>query len=160
MSDTANTTVTVRPATAKDTAFLVSGNMAMALETEGRRLDVQRLTFGVRAALADASRGSYYIAEVGGRPAGQALVTREWSDWRNGWFWWLQSVHVIPEHRRRGVFRAIYGYIADAARSAGDVCGLRLYVEQENTAALATYQALGMDVSGYRLCEHDWSAGS
>jgi GNAT superfamily N-acetyltransferase len=137
--------------------LLIAGNLAMALESEGRRLDRETVSEGVRAALADPVRGRYFVAETGGAPAGQAMVTAEWSDWRNGWFWWIQSVYVILEHRRKGVFRAIYRHIHDEARQAGDVCGLRLYVEQDNEPALATYQALGMQVCGYRLCEEDWS---
>lgn len=152
-----STDIVVRAATLRDTAFIVSGNIAMARESEGRRLDIQSVQFGVRAVVTDPQRGAYHIAEVDGRPAGQALVTREWSDWRNAWFWWLQSVYVTPAHRRKGVFRAIYAAIEAQARAQGDVCGLRLYVEQENATALATYQALGMEACGYRLCEVDWS---
>lgn len=149
--------IQVREARPGDAELLIAGNLAMALETEGRRLDPATITAGVRAALADTSCGRYFVAEADGAPAGQAMITREWSDWRNGWFWWLQSVYVLPEYRRAGVFRSLYEHIRGEAHRAGNVCGLRLYVEKANAVAHRTYAALGMTASDYRLFEQDWS---
>ncbi len=108
---------------------------------------------GVAAALADESLGFYAVAEVDGQLAGQLMVTFEWSDWRNGLFWWIQSVYVRPEFRRRGVYRALHRHVADAARAAGGVCGLRLYVERENTVARQVYESLDMRRTRYRMYE-------
>ena len=100
-----------------DAPFIVNGNLCLALETEQRRLDLAHVTAGVEALLKDAAKGIYFLAEVDGQPAGQLLITREWSDWRNGWWWWIQSVYVAPEHRRRGVYRALYGYVLTLAKA-------------------------------------------
>jgi len=151
--------IVIRAAKADDWQRLADGNTAMARESEGKMLDAARIASGVRAVLADADKGRYYIAEIDGSYAGQAMVTREWSDWRDGWFWWFQSVYVLPEHRRRGAFRGLYHHVRAAAKAAGNVCGLRLYVERENHAALKTYRALNMVDAGYALMEEDWSAG-
>lgn len=155
-----NETIQVREAHPDDWQFIADGNAAMALESEGKTLCRNTVDAGVKAALADPSKGRYFIAEVDGVPAGQTMVTLEWSDWRNGFFWWIQSVYVPPEFRRRGVFRAIHAYIRTAARAGGGVCGLRLYVERDNTTAIRTYDALGMSDAGYALLEEDWSGGA
>lgn len=149
--------IRVRTASADDTATLVEGNCAMARETESRELDHDRITRGVAKVLADARRGTYYIAEIDGTPAGQMLITTEWSDWRDGWFWWIQSVYVCPAFRGRGVYRALQEHVTRLARATGDVCGLRLYVERENAGARAVYEKLGMTRTSYRLYERDWS---
>ncbi|MBX3466240.1 MAG: GNAT family N-acetyltransferase [Planctomycetes bacterium] len=133
-------------------------NLLLAEETEGRALDEATVRGGVGAALGDPQKGTYWLACAGGRVVGQALVTTEWSDWRNGWFWWLQSVYVDRERRRQGVFRALYRHIAHAARNRWDVCGVRLYVERHNEAAQRTYAALGFATTDYLLLEHDWSS--
>ena len=140
-------------AVAADAAALAEFNQAMALETEGRSLDPQTLRRGVEAALHDPHHGFYVVADTGCEIAGALLVTYEWSDWRNGWFWWIQSVYVRPEHRRRGIYRMLHGFVRDRARSAGDVVGLRLYVERDNTSAQHTYAALGMTETPYRMYE-------
>lgn len=139
-----------------DAEFLVHGNAAMALETEHIQLDAARLTRGVRALLGDSSKGFYIVAEVDGRLAGQMMITYEWSDWRDGMFWWIQSVFVEPEFRHRGVFRALYRHIEEAARGNGGVCGLRLYVERENERAQATYLGVGMRRARYEFFEVDY----
>ena len=108
--------ITIRPATPDDTEFLVAGNAAMAQETESRTLDPATLSAGVSALFEDPSRGFYLIAELAGRPAGQMMITYEWSDWRNATFWWIQSVYTLPESRRRGVFTALYSHIEAQAR--------------------------------------------
>ncbi len=128
----------------------------MAEESEGLRLDIATLSSGVRAALADSAKCLYYIAEIQDRPVGQTMVTYEWSDWRNAWLWWIQSVYVLPEARRKGVFRRLYAHVREAALARGDVCGLRLYVHRANGGAISTYQRLGMTLGDYLVCQDDW----
>lgn len=151
--------IVVREAGAADAELLASFNLRMALETEGKALDEQRLLRGVRGVLEQPARGTYFVAERGRRAVGGCLVTREWSDWRDGDFWWFQSVFVLPEARGHGVFRALYDHVHAAARARGDVCGLRLYVEQENRRAQAVYEAVGMRASHYRFYELDFVLG-
>jgi len=145
--------VVVRDAHARDQRFLVEANAAMAREAEGRELDSERLAAGVRAGLGDPVRGSYRIAEIEGRAAGCLMLTREWSDWRNGWIWWIQSVFVAPEFRRRGVYAALHARVLGDARQAGDVVAVRLYVDESNLGAQSTYSALGMQRSHYLMFE-------
>ena len=128
-------------------------NAAMALESEGISLDRATLRAGVDAALADESKAFYLIAEAGGEPVGQLMVTTEWSDWRNGWIWWIQSVYVKPEARRQGVYRSLYQQLTDMANARSDIRGMRLYVMRENWGAKRTYEALGMSHSEYDLYE-------
>ena len=156
--ESADGTPRVRPARAGDLDTLVEFNRAMALETEARELDADRLRSGVGRALADGERGSYRVAELDGRVVGCLLVTREWSDWRDGWFWWIQSVYVHPAGRRRGVYRALYADLEAEARGRGDVCGIRLYVEENNRAAQSVYGSLGMERTRYLLYEVDFTA--
>ena len=145
--------VQVRDALAADLEFLVESNAAMALETEHKLLDRAILARGVAGVLQAPARGFYLVAERAGQPVGCVLVTREWSDWRNGDWWWLQSVHVVPAARRVGVFRALHAEVEQRARRAPEVIGLRLYVERANHRAQATYRAFGMDETGYNLFE-------
>ena len=147
--------ITVRPATPDDIEFLVRGNAQMALETEALSLDIDRLRRGVKAVFDDPSRGFYLIAEINGTRAGQMMITYEWSDWRNGVFWWIQSVYTVPEFRRRGVFHALYAEATALAQKSGSVCGLRLYVDAHNLQAQATYRRCGMHETAYRLFEID-----
>jgi GNAT superfamily N-acetyltransferase len=152
--------ITIRPATRHDAPFLVHGNAEMALETEHLTLDRNRLLKGVEALFDDPARGLYWIAEVDGKPAGQMMITYEWSDWRNGTFWWIQSVYVLPEFRGQGVFKALYRHVEALARdSAGVVCGLRLYVENENRRAQRTYEHCGMKRTLYQMFEDDFVLG-
>lgn len=146
-------TAWVRDATVADVAFLVESNAAMALETERKTLDRAVLECGVRAVFEQHARGFYLIAERDAQALGCLLVTYEWSDWRNGDWWWLQSVYVIPEARRLGVFRALHAAVAQRARAAGGVAGIRLYVERDNLRAQRTYADLGMHETAYRLFE-------
>lgn len=151
--------VSIRLAASGDAETIARFNRAMAQETEQRALDPERLRRGVEAVLRDPSKGRYWVAEVEGRLAGQLLVTYEWSDWRNGAFWWIQSVYVDPEFRRRGVFRALYEHVVREARQAPEVCGLRLYVEQHNRRAQNAYERLGMRPTPYRIFEVDFVLG-
>jgi ribosomal protein S18 acetylase RimI-like enzyme len=145
--------VTVRKAKPSDAQFIAEGNRAMAQETEGKQLDPDTVLAGVRSALSDQSKGFYLVAEHGGHPAGQLMVTHEWSDWRNGDFWWIQSVHVLPDHRKRGVFTALYRHLEKMARQDPEVCGIRLYTHETNQTAHATYQSLGMKRVEYQVFE-------
>lgn len=143
----------VRVAEPSDGEAFVRFNCAMAMETEGRRLDESVVAPGVEAVLADSSHGFYVLAESGERIVGALMVTFEWSDWRNGRFWWIQSVYVMPEYRRRGVYRRLYDFVRERARDDGNVCGFRLYVEKDNAAAQKTYERLGMSPSDYLMYE-------
>ena len=143
----------VRPAVRADAGTIAAFNRALARESEGLALDPAVVLRGVRAVFDDPARGVYFIAEIGGRPAGQIQVTYEWSDWRNGWFWWIQSVYVAPDSRRQGVLRSLYEHVASLARSRGDVRGLRLYVERANAAAIEAYTRLGMVRAHYSFYE-------
>jgi ribosomal protein S18 acetylase RimI-like enzyme len=145
--------IEVRRATPADAAVIVEYNRRLARETEGKELDLAVLSAGVAAALADPARALYFVAEDGGEVVGQLMVTTEWSDWRNGWMWWIQSVYVRADARRSGVFRGLYEHLVAAARRDPAVIGLRLYVERENHAAQETYSRLGMSRTEYLLFE-------
>ena len=147
------TAIQVRAATPHDAADIARFNAAMALETEHKALDSATLRAGVEAALADARLGFYLVAECGGEIAGCLMITYEWSDWRDGVWWWLQSVYVAEPYRRRGVFRALYADVERRLRRAPEAIGLRLYVERDNAHAQGTYRALGMHETDYRLYE-------
>jgi len=146
----------IRPATLADAATLADYNAAMALETEDKRLDAATLRAGVEHAIEHPDLARYHLAEIDGRVVGQLMVTFEWSDWRNGNFWWIQSVYVHPEYRSRGVFSALYRHVEALARESG-ACGMRLYVEDHNSTAQQVYRRLGMDDARYRVFETDWS---
>lgn len=143
--------VVVRAATAADIDAIVEFNAAMAMETESKTLSPDILRSGVTAVFDDPRRGFYRVAEVDGVVAGCLMITFEWSDWRNGDWWWLQSVYVEPEFRRCGVFRALYDAIERAAQSTPRVVGVRLYVEKENRRAQDTYESLGMHEADYLM---------
>lgn len=146
----------VRGARPEDAETIARFQESMALETEGKALDPGRIRAGVRKALAEQDEGFYLLADLDGAPAGSLLVTREWSDWRNGWFWWIQSVFVPEARRRQGVYRALHDEVRRRALAAGNVIGIRLYVERENTAAQATYERLGMRETRYLLFEEEF----
>ncbi len=153
MAKMAKLPITVRSARASDADTLIEFNAAMAMETEKLSLDRDVLARGVRAALADAGKGVYFVAEMDTHIVGQLMITREWSDWRNGWFWWIQSVYVAKEARRAGVFRALYRHVEAAASSVPSVIGIRLNVERENATAQATYRRLGLEWTAYQVME-------
>lgn len=146
-------TVVVRAALPGDLAHLCAFNAAMARETEGLELDAATLERGVAQGLADPARARYFMAECEDRLAGCLMLTLEWSDWRAGFWWWIQSVYVAPGFRRRGVYRSLHTHVAVLASSVADVVGLRLYVDNVNTGAQRTYEALGMYESRYQLFE-------
>lgn len=144
-----NEPLTIRDATATDVDVIVDYNVRLAAESEGKSLNAATLRRGVAALLADAAHGRYFLACRGPRVVGQVMITYEWSDWRNGRIWWIQSVYVPPEDRRGGVFRALFQHIRGLAESTPGIVGLRLYVEENNTLAHAVYRDLGMIDAGY-----------
>ena len=144
--------IRIRPATPEDLDFIVLGNCHLAHETEQLILDPARVTAGVGHLLAHPELGHYWIAEVAQQPAGQCMITTEWSDWRNAPMWWFQSVYVQPEFRRQGVFRALHRHVQNEARQQG-VGELRLYVEKDNHSAQSTYRQLGMQGGHYEVFE-------
>lgn len=151
--------IIVRAATAADVPVLCAFNAAMALETEALALDSATLQRGVALGLADPARARYFLAEADGQAAGCLMLTLEWSDWRAGFWWWIQSVYVPPAFRRRGVYRALHAHVATLAAAADEVVGLRLYAERENHTAHRTYAAVGMHDSHYVVFEQPLSSG-
>jgi len=151
------TPVLIRPARLADADLIAGYNRALARETEGRDLDPARIGPGVRAVLDDASKGRYLVAELDGEVVGQLMVTFEWSDWRNGMFWWIQSVYVRPDRRGAGIFSALYQAVESEARLEAGVCGIRLYMEHHNDRARAAYLRLGMKPAGYEVLETDFT---
>lgn len=153
----------IRPATRDDADTIIEFNRAMALETENRRLDLPTLRQGILAFLGSPGYGSYIVAELpedkSRKPVGQLMITYEWSDWRNGVFWWIQSVYVVPDRRSMGVFRAMYNHILAEAKTDPSVCGIRLYVERENRRAQTVYQRVGLTPSVYTVFEQDFVLG-
>ena len=143
----------VRAAEPRDLEALVGFAAAMARETEGKELDGPTLRAGVAALLADPARGRSYVVESGGTVRAALMVTFEWSDWRNGFWWWIQSVYVAPAARRQGHYRRLHEHVRALAARQPDVCGLRLYVENDNAGAQATYRELGMREAPYRIFE-------
>jgi ribosomal protein S18 acetylase RimI-like enzyme len=154
--------LTIRPARPDDLDMLVKFSAAMALETEGRTLDVDRLRRGTAAVLESPSHGFYLVAEIPAvaprsqQVVGQLLITYEWSDWRNATFWWIQSVYVDPAWRRRGVYRRMHESVIEQARARRDVCGVRLYVERDNKVAQGTYLEVGLNKASYDVYEDDF----
>jgi GNAT superfamily N-acetyltransferase len=146
----------IRPATVSDSVIIAEFNTFLAKETENIDLDRERLKKGIESLFADKSKGIYYLTEADDKVVGQLMITYEWSDWRNATCWWIQSVYVLPEYRMHGVFRKLYHYIESLARTRGDVCGLRLYVDTSNKRAQQTYEALGMKRSHYEMMDVDF----
>jgi GNAT superfamily N-acetyltransferase len=145
--------LTVRTAGPADVALVAEFNRRLALETENVQLDRDVVTRGVAALVADPAKGWYTLACDGDDVVGQCAVSFEWSDWRDGWWWWLQSVFVRADARGRGVFRVLYQSVCHRARQARDVIGIRLYVEHSNAAGQSVYRALGMNPTTYHVYE-------
>lgn len=151
-----NNKITIRIAKEKDAAALIEFNQAMALETEGKRLNPEKIGKGVKAVFQDEKKGFYVVAEYeNGGIIGGLMVTFEWSDWRNNWFWWIQSVYILPEGRGKKIYSQLYDFVKSEAEQNGNVCGFRLYVETENTHAQKVYEKVGMDVSHYLMFEEE-----
>ena len=145
----------VRFATSEDAATITRFNQAMALETEDKVLADEVIGTGVRTLMQNPRDGFYVVAVVEGVIAASLMVTSEWSDWRNGFFWWIQSVYVERAYRRRGLYSAMYWFVKNEGVKRSDVCGFRLYVEQENVSAQKTYEYLGMARTAYILYEEE-----
>lgn len=143
----------IRFARQEDAPALIEFNQAMALETEGKQLDSDILSKGVEAVFSDEKKGFYVAAESDGKIIGGLMITFEWSDWRDAWFWWIQSVYVLPDFRGQGIYRLLYQFVKDKAEESKDVCGFRLYVERENRRAQKVYEKLGMKLSHYLMYE-------
>jgi ribosomal protein S18 acetylase RimI-like enzyme len=138
----------------EDADLLVEFNRAMALETEGKQLAPDVLRSGVEAVFSDDKKGFYVVARSrDDQIVGSLMITFEWSDWRGKWFWWIQSVYILPEFRGRGIYRLLYEFVKETARDRQNVCGFRLYVEKENTNAQNVYEKLGMKPSHYLMYE-------
>ena len=147
--------IQVRLAVPEDAPEIVAFNQAMALETEGKALEDEVIHAGVRRIFEEPNLGFYVVAEEAEKLVGTLMVTKEWSDWRNGVFWWIQSVYVIRECRGRGVYRAMSRFVQEQAHANPEVCGFRLYVEKNNHIAQKTYRALGMTETHYLLYEEE-----
>jgi ribosomal protein S18 acetylase RimI-like enzyme len=146
----------VRDALPADAGHITRFNVALAQESEGKALDETVLRRGVERALARPALCRYFMAEIDREVVGQTMLTYEWSDWRDGVIWWIQSVYVLPEARRRGVFRALFDHIERLSRETPDVAALRLYVERDNERARRTYATLGMEQTGYLVYERGY----
>lgn len=146
-------TLFIRKANMSDAQILADFNIRMAMETEGKQLDPQTSLRGAKAIFKDPHKGFYLVAEHNGTIIGQLMVTYEWSDWRNMFFYWIQSVFVREDYRKKGVFTCLYSYLTDFAQKKKNIAGLRLYVEKNNSAAKETYEKLGMYNSGYDMYE-------
>ena len=152
-----NKKINIREATKSDIPTIVIFNELLALESEGISLDRTLLEKGVASAIEDPTKGRYFLAEITEsgikRVSGQLMITLEWSDWRNGLFWWIQSVYVDPQARRQGVFTALYRQVKQMAQDDSSVCGLRLYMEQNNATARSVYTGVGMTETPYQVFE-------
>jgi ribosomal protein S18 acetylase RimI-like enzyme len=147
--------IRIRRADRDDARSIISFQKAMAMETEAVDLKSDVVSLGVAAVFDDPGKGKYYVAEEDGTVVASLMITYEWSDWRNADIWWFQSVYVVPEYRRKGIFRMMYDHIRREGMEQG-IAGLRLYVESENLRAQKTYEAMGMDGCHYKTFE--WMA--
>jgi GNAT superfamily N-acetyltransferase len=143
---------TIRAATLSDVEALIEFNAALAQETEGKQLDRDILRAGLKAILGDPALGFYTVAECNRQVVGSVMITKEWSDWRNGVFWWIQSVYVAHDYRRQGIYRSLFQHLLKLAEEH-NVCGFRLYVERDNLVAQSAYQTLGMIETAYKMYE-------
>ncbi len=148
----------IRAATVSDAEVIARFNALLARETEAKELSLDRVRPGVEAILRDATKGLYFVAENEGTVIGQVMITYEWSDWRNGTFWWLQSVFVDENFRGKGIFKKLFAHVHSLAKQRTDVCGIRLYVERENHRAQSAYSKLGMITAPYHLFEIDFTS--
>ncbi len=149
--------ISIRVANAQDSTTIAAFNCAMALETENKLLDVSQVEAGVAGMLAEPAHGFYLLASKDDTVKACLMVTYEWSDWRNGMFWWIQSVYVSPDARRLGLFSALYKEVKKRA-SQSNSCGIRLYVEKDNQRAQNTYATLGMDQCDYLMYEEEFKS--
>ena len=144
--------LTISQGKASDIDAIVRFQADMAMESEGTMLDMDRLTLGVTSAISDEGKGIYLVARAEGKAIGSMMLTREWSDWNNQWYWWIQSVYVMPEYRKKGVYKALYTTLKDMARENG-ISQIRLYADKSNVSAQHVYKRLGMHESHYLMFE-------
>lgn len=145
--------IMIRFANPEDIDTIIDFNYNLAAETENKKLNRETLAQGVRNLINDSSKGFYIVAELHKKVIAQTMITYEWSDWRNGNFWWIQSVYVLPEYRKQGIFKLLFEYIKNLALKDKAVCGLRLYVDKDNDVAINVYKKLNMHESNYILFE-------
>ena len=145
--------INIRQANTRDAQAIADFNSLMAMETEGKTLQPATILSGVQNMIANPAYGYYLVAEQDGQVIGSLMVTSEWSDWRNGLFWWIQSVYIRQEWRRQGIYRRLYDEVKALAAQNGTICGFRLYVEKDNLNAQQTYQSLGMTATDYLIYE-------
>ena len=143
----------IRQAKPEDASIIVRFQLQMALETEDLELNPETVGKGVSAVFDDASKGIYHVVVVEGHVIASLLITYEWSEWRNGQVWWIQSVYVEKDFRGQGIFKQLYTYIQSLAHSDEHVCGIRLYVDNTNQSAQKVYQRIGMNGDHYRVFE-------
>jgi ribosomal protein S18 acetylase RimI-like enzyme len=146
----------VRIGEEKDADALAKSNIAMAWETEQKRLSPPTVADGVKSLLSNPRYGFYVVGEIDGEIVGSLMVTYEWSDWRDALFWWIQSVYIKPEFRNQGVYRRLYEYVKEKASQETNICGLRLYVERDNIRAQKTYERVGMSRTPYMMYEESF----
>jgi GNAT superfamily N-acetyltransferase len=147
--------VNIRLANREDSAAIAEFNQAMALETEGKHLPPETISRGVAAVFDDPQKGFYVVAEDDRRVVGCLMITYEWSDWRAGWFWWIQSVYIRPDARGQRIYSRVYAFLKSLAAERGDVCGFRLYAETENRHAQMVYEKVGMRAPHYVMFEEE-----
>lgn len=147
--------MSIRRGKIEDLETIVKFNYNLAKETEDKELNVDILTKGVEAVLLDDTKGKYYVYTVNGKVVGQLMHTYEWSDWRNGTFLWIQSVYVEKEFRKKGIFKELYNHVKEMCDRDESICGIRLYVEKENSTAKSTYKSLGMYECEYHMYEYE-----
>ena len=149
--------IIIRNTDEEDISTIVNFNSAMAMETENKQLDSVTVHKGVEAMLNNRELGFYLITDSDGVPVGQLMVTKEWSDWRNGEFWWIQSVYVYADYRKNNVYRKLYNEVTKLVKESEKVCRIRLYVDKKNTNAQKVYFKLGITESNYLFFEEDWT---
>jgi len=152
--------IRIREAALADASVIADFNVQLARESEDLKLELPAVRAGVDAMLKDQTKGIYFVAESDGALVGQTMITYEWSDWRNGNIWWIQSVYVKPEFRRAGIFRSLFRHVQNLAQGRDEVCSLRLYVHGDNTRACQAYERLGMTRTRYEVFELDVRKGS
>ena len=145
--------ISIRQAVGSDAPLIADYNQRLAQETEGLRLNPTCVRAGVAALLKDPAKGVYFVAEVDQAVVGQLMITYEWSDWRNGNLWWIQSVYVAEPFRGSGVFRALFNHVFNLANAQPEVSGLRLYMDAHNSRARQAYEGLGLKQTNYQVFE-------
>jgi ribosomal protein S18 acetylase RimI-like enzyme len=145
--------IQIRLSNEYDSGVIVGFQKAMAKETEGINLDSETVKEGVLSVFRDPQKGRYFVATDDDKVVGSLMLTPEWSDWRNCWVMWIQSVYILPEYRQKGIFRKMYKYILDHEGKSRDVSGIRLYVDKTNKRAISVYEKLGMNGEHYQLFE-------